>query len=123
MSKLINVKLGNSHKKLQKIFNQTLTLSVLVMTFHSVSADDLKQTPIYQNTAMGFQERAKDLVAHMTLEEKLPQLTNDAPAIPRLGVREYNWWNEGLFPWHLKILSLVNIGPAPAMTQKTSQKK
>lgn len=32
----------------------------------------------------------------MTLEEKVPQLINDAPAIPRLGVREYNWWNEGL---------------------------
>jgi beta-glucosidase len=32
----------------------------------------------------------------MTQEEKLPQLINDAPAIPRLGVREFNWWNEGL---------------------------
>ncbi|MBK8188726.1 MAG: glycoside hydrolase family 3 C-terminal domain-containing protein [Cellvibrio sp.] len=32
----------------------------------------------------------------MTNEEKIPQLINDAPAIPRLGVREYNWWNEGL---------------------------
>ncbi|HVY85609.1 MAG TPA: glycoside hydrolase family 3 N-terminal domain-containing protein, partial [Caulobacterales bacterium] len=32
----------------------------------------------------------------MTLEEKAQQLVNDAPAIPRLGVREYNWWSEGL---------------------------
>ena len=32
----------------------------------------------------------------MTLEEKVQQLLNDAPAIPRLGVREYNWWSEGL---------------------------
>jgi beta-glucosidase len=52
--------------------------------------------PAYQNTQLGFEERAKDLVSRMTLEEKIPQLINDAPAIPRLGVREYNWWNEGL---------------------------
>ena len=32
----------------------------------------------------------------MTLEEKAHQLGHDAPAIPRLGVPEYNWWNEGL---------------------------
>ena len=32
----------------------------------------------------------------MTLEEKAAQLGNTAPAIPRLGVPEYNWWNEGL---------------------------
>jgi len=40
--------------------------------------------------------RAKELVAKMTLEEKASQLKFDAPAIPRLGVPAYNWWNEGL---------------------------
>jgi beta-glucosidase len=40
--------------------------------------------------------RAADLVAHMTLEEKAAQLGNDAPAIPRLHIPRYNWWNEGL---------------------------
>ena len=40
--------------------------------------------------------RAKELVAKMTLEEKAEQLRFDAPAIPRLGVPAYNWWNEGL---------------------------
>lgn len=40
--------------------------------------------------------RATDLVARMTLEEKAAQLGNAAPAIPRLGVPAYNWWNEGL---------------------------
>lgn len=54
------------------------------------------EKPRYENLSLSFEERAKDLVAHMTLEEKFPQLINDAPAIPRLGVREYNWWNEGL---------------------------
>jgi beta-glucosidase len=40
--------------------------------------------------------RAASLVARMTLEEKAAQLGNDAPAIPRLNIPKYNWWNEGL---------------------------
>jgi len=40
--------------------------------------------------------RAAELVARMTLEEKAAQLGNAAPAIARLGVPAYNWWNEGL---------------------------
>lgn len=40
--------------------------------------------------------QAKALVAQMTLEEKAGQLRYDAPAIPRLGVPAYNWWNEAL---------------------------
>ena len=40
--------------------------------------------------------KAKELVAQMTLEEKASQLRYDAPAIPRLGVPAYNWWNEAL---------------------------
>ncbi len=40
--------------------------------------------------------KAEALVARMTLEEKASQLKYDAPAIPRLGVPAYNWWNEAL---------------------------
>ncbi len=40
--------------------------------------------------------KAKELVAKMTLEEKASQLRYDAPAIERLGVPAYNWWNEAL---------------------------
>jgi beta-glucosidase len=50
----------------------------------------------YRDESLAPQARAADLVSRMTLEEKAAQLINDAPAIPRLGVREYNWWNEGL---------------------------
>ncbi|MGN1451200.1 MAG: glycoside hydrolase family 3 protein, partial [Eubacteriales bacterium] len=45
---------------------------------------------------MTFKERAKELVAKMTLQEKLSQMRYDAPAIPRLGIPGYNWWNECL---------------------------
>lgn len=40
--------------------------------------------------------KAKALVAQMTVEEKASQLKYDAPAIERLGVPAYNWWNEAL---------------------------
>ena len=39
--------------------------------------------------------KAKELVAKMTVEEKLSQLVYNAAAIERLGIKEYNWWNEG----------------------------
>jgi beta-glucosidase len=52
--------------------------------------------PIYLNTHYSFAERAADLVSRMTLAEKVAQLqTNNAPAIPRLGVQQYTYWSEG----------------------------
>jgi beta-glucosidase len=52
--------------------------------------------PVYQDLDRPFADRAADLVSRMTLEEKVAQLQNDAPAIPRLGVPAYEWWNEAL---------------------------
>lgn len=50
----------------------------------------------YLDVTLTPEERAKDLVSHMTLEEKASQLKYDAPAVKRLGVPYYNWWNEAL---------------------------
>ena len=50
----------------------------------------------YKNENLSFQERAEDLADQMTFEEQVPQLSYGAPAIDRLGVPAYNWWNEGL---------------------------
>lgn len=41
-------------------------------------------------------EKAKELVSKMTIEERASQLRYDAPAIERLGIPTYNWWNEAL---------------------------
>ncbi|MBR6570164.1 MAG: glycoside hydrolase family 3 protein, partial [Clostridia bacterium] len=41
-------------------------------------------------------QKARELVAQMTVEEAASQLRYDAPALERLGVKEYNWWNEAL---------------------------
>ena len=43
-----------------------------------------------------FAQQARELVAQMTLEEKVSQMRYDAPAIERLGIPAYNWWNECL---------------------------
>lgn len=50
----------------------------------------------YQNASLPPAQRAADLVAHMTLQEKAAQSINSAPAIPRLGVPAYDYWSEGL---------------------------
>ena len=41
-------------------------------------------------------KKAEALVAKMTIEERAGQLKYDAPAIERLGIPTYNWWNEAL---------------------------
>jgi beta-glucosidase len=46
--------------------------------------------------ARAVDERVRDLVGRMTLAEKVGQMVNEAPAIPRLGIPEYDWWSEGL---------------------------
>ena len=43
-----------------------------------------------------YRRRAEELVAQMTLEEKVMQTMHHAPAIERLGIKAYNWWNEAL---------------------------
>ncbi len=52
--------------------------------------------PAYLDPGLSFEARAADLVSRLTPEEKVAQLMNDAPAIPRLDVPAYEWWNECL---------------------------
>lgn len=55
-------------------------------------------TPYYAfcKTTLPIDKRVSDLVSRLTLEEKIPQLGDVAPAIPRLGVPSYKWWSEAL---------------------------
>ena len=55
-----------------------------------------QQKEPYQNASISSEERAADLVSRMTLQEKVSQMMNTAPAIARLGVPQYDWWSEGL---------------------------
>jgi beta-glucosidase len=67
----------------------TLTLSL-------IAAEGSAAEPDYRNLNLTFEERAADLVSRMTLEEKISQVRDQAPAIPRLGIPAYGWWNEAL---------------------------
>ncbi|MBE0450263.1 MAG: glycoside hydrolase family 3 C-terminal domain-containing protein [Clostridia bacterium] len=50
----------------------------------------------YREESLSVEERAKDLVSKMTVEEKINQLRYDAYGVERLGIPAYNWWNEAL---------------------------
>src|SRR5438309_6705222 len=52
--------------------------------------------PPYKNPSLPIEKRVDDLVSRMTLEEKVSQMMNAAPAIERLGIPAYEWWNEAL---------------------------
>jgi beta-glucosidase len=68
---------------------------------------DTSPSPLFALTSFAFErrgpdsavpvdQRAADLVARMTLDEKVHQMQNAAPAIPRLGIPSYEYWNEAL---------------------------
>lgn len=59
-------------------------------------AGQAAETQPWLDTSASFETRAAALVGQMTLEEKAAQMQNAAPAIERLGVPAYDWWNEGL---------------------------
>ena len=50
----------------------------------------------FQDPSLSVEKRVNDLLSRMTLQEKADQLLYTAPAIPRLGIPSYNWWNEAL---------------------------
>src|SRR5215217_3236286 len=52
--------------------------------------------PPYLDPRLPVDRRVEDLVSRMTLEEKISQMMNRAAAVERLGVPEYEWWNEAL---------------------------
>jgi beta-glucosidase len=68
----------------------------LILLMSSVSFGQQPGNAPYLDPNLLPERRAADLVSRMTLEEKALQMQSTAPAIPRLGVPAYNWWNEAL---------------------------
>ncbi len=56
----------------------------------------VEQAPLYLNPDADLDARVEDLVSRLTLDEKVSQMLYDAAAVERLGIPEYNWWNEAL---------------------------
>jgi len=84
------------------IRNMCISILILFIFNSSVSATDWidwnnngSMDP-YENPALSFETRVRDLLQRMTLEEKVSQMGDSSPAIQRLGIDRYKWWNECL---------------------------
>ena len=77
---------------MKKLLTTQLILIALISIMGILPAQDYP----FRNTKLSISERVDDLISRLTLEEKVGQLRYDAQAIPRLGIPEYNWWNECL---------------------------
>ena len=71
-------------------------LTVTPLVFAALFTLAVAQEPAYLNPSLSPQQRAHDLVQRMTLDEQAAQLEDYATAIPRLGVPDYQTWNEAL---------------------------
>ncbi|MFA6598316.1 MAG: glycoside hydrolase family 3 C-terminal domain-containing protein [Ignavibacteriaceae bacterium] len=72
-------------------FLPVVLLSCVLSTFYAKA-----QNEPYKNVSLPISERVDDLVSRMTVQEKILQMNYNAPAIERLGIPKYNWWNECL---------------------------
>ena len=73
--------------------HRTLLLSLAILSMPV--ALQAQQLP-YQNPSLSAHERAVDLCSRLTLEEKAQLMLDDSPAIPRLGIKRFQWWSEAL---------------------------
>ncbi|MFR9554043.1 MAG: glycoside hydrolase family 3 C-terminal domain-containing protein [Rikenellaceae bacterium] len=72
-----------------------LIISAMALLFATTIIAQEYQFP-FQDPNLSLDERVDDLVARMTLEEKISQMQNKSPEIKHLGVAAYDWWNEAL---------------------------
>ena len=70
-----------------------LAMMALVLSFAPIL---LSAQPIFTDATRSARERAEDIVKHMTLDEKVALMIYNSPSVERLGIRNYNWWNEAL---------------------------
>ena len=73
----------------------TKFLSTLFLAMTFSMASQAQMLP-YQNPKLSAEERAADLCTRLTLEEKVKIMMDRSPAIERLGIPEFHWWNEAL---------------------------
>ncbi len=73
-----------------------LIFGITLFAQETKPSNEFQKKPDYLNINLPLEKRVNDLVSRLTLEEKVSQMVFDAPAIPRLNIPAYNWWNECL---------------------------
>ncbi|HMO33431.1 MAG TPA: glycoside hydrolase family 3 C-terminal domain-containing protein [Lacibacter sp.] len=66
-----------------------------LLLHQAAGAQEFKNYPMW-NHRLPVEQRVNDLISRLTLEEKVAQMLNSTPAVPRLGIPAYDWWNEVL---------------------------
>ncbi len=80
---------------LTRLKNAGFCLAILSL-LPLLQAQNTANVPAFRDPGLAPEERAADLVGRLTLQEKVLQMQNTAPAIPRLDIPAYDWWNEAL---------------------------
>ena len=70
-------------------------LVIFLMSLSAALAASAQTYP-YQDASLTPEERAKDLLGRLSVEQKVMLMDYDSPEIPEFGIRKYNWWNEAL---------------------------
>ena len=83
-------------KNYLRIAAATLLLFLCLLPVSPQTGGAKEPRPLYLDPSQPVEKRVADLVSRMTLEEKVSQMINAAPAIDRLGIPAYDWWNEAL---------------------------
>ena len=78
--------------KSSRIIKKRLLITLSLVMWVAISHSQLP----YQNPKLGSEERAKDLISRLTLEEKAILMCDISDAIPRMGIKKFNWWSEAL---------------------------
>ncbi len=81
---------------LRSCFHVAFALSTLLLFVRPIQAQSNTKREAYLDPDLPLAQRVDDLVSRMTLVEKVSQMQNTAPSIPRLHLEDYDWWNEGL---------------------------
>jgi len=77
-------------------YRKSLAAAALLLASSGLYRSAAQPPALYKDPSAPLEKRVADLLSRMTLEEKISQLMNDSPAIERLGIPAYNWWNECL---------------------------
>src|SRR5690348_435132 len=73
-----------------------LVYGLLAGALTLTNASGFGQILPYKDPSLSFQERARDLVGRLTLDQKASLMLDESAAIPQLGINKFNWWSEAL---------------------------